>query len=67
MIAGAYKSLQGASMIRQIVAPTVALFLAVMCLLAEGSDIKLKGSEPFIGTWELVSTEERMTDGSRRP
>jgi hypothetical protein len=43
------------TLIRQIVAPTLALFLSVVCLLAEGSDIRLKGSEPFIGTWELVS------------
>jgi hypothetical protein len=47
----------------------IGLGLMVTCLLAEARKKVSTGSDRdlIIGTWGLVSTEERLTDGSTRP
>jgi len=56
-------------MIRQTSVLAICLALIVACSVAEvrKKDSSSKVRARIIGTWELVSTEERMTDGSKRP
>src|SRR5580704_2336902 len=56
-------------MIRQAALLGTGLVLTVACLLAEVRKKESPGNDSalVIGTWELVSTEEHMTDGSKRP
>jgi hypothetical protein len=56
-------------MIRQAAVLGIGLVLTVAYLLV---DVRTRGSDGndsarVIGTWELVSTEEHMTDGSKWP
>ena len=56
-------------MIRQASVVSVSLVLIVMCLAAQvrQNDSKSGVRARIVGTWELISTEEHMTDGSKRP
>lgn len=54
-------------MIRQAAALSVFIFLTVACLPGQVRKTKTNDRDLFVGTWELVSTEDRMSDGSRRP
>lgn len=55
-------------MIRKALVLAVGLIVTVVCLVAE---VRKNGTSKdrarIIGTWELVSTEEVMTDGTKRP
>jgi hypothetical protein len=60
---------KGATMIRQASVMSIGLTLTAVCLAAQ---VQQNNSESnararIVGTWELVSTEEHMTDGSKRP
>jgi Lipocalin-like domain len=49
---------------------TIGLASIVSCLVAQVRNDDGKSSEDrahIVGTWELVSTEERLTNGSKRP
>jgi hypothetical protein len=56
-------------MIRQALIVAVAFVVTVMSPVAGApkADIKRNDSALVVGTWELVSTEELLTDGSKRP
>src|SRR5690242_2463428 len=62
-------SFQGAFMIRLVSALAAGLALIAVCSVAEArkQDSSRNVQARIVGTWELVSTEERMTDGSKRP
>lgn len=56
-------------MIRQSFAVSVGLVLTIVCLAAQfrQNDSKDGVRARIVGTWALVSTEEHMADGSKRP
>ena len=56
-------------MIVRAIVMTIGLASLATCLLVQGGDERQSGGNraSFIGTWELVSTEQRLTDGSKRP
>ena len=56
-------------MMRQASLMTISLVLITTCLVAQvrKDDSKSENRPQIVGTWELVSTEERLTDGSKRP
>ena len=60
---------EGVTMIRPASVLVLGLVSTVVCLFAtvrgEGRAGNVRAR--IVGTWELVSTEERMTDGSIRP
>jgi len=62
-------SFQRAFMIRLVSALAAGLALIAVCSVAEArkQDSSRNVQARIVGTWELVSTEERMTDGSKRP
>src|ERR1700674_3912003 len=61
---------KGVKMIRSASALIVGLVLTVVCfrMAAQGDQDSVSNVHALIvGTWELVSTEEHMADGSKRP
>ena len=56
-------------MTRRACLMAVSFVSIVTCLVAQvrKDDSKRENPPGIIGTWELVSTEERLTDGSKRP
>jgi Lipocalin-like domain len=56
-------------MMRQASLIKVSLVSIMTCMVAQvrKDDRKSENQPPIVGTWELVSTEERLTDGSKRP
>src|ERR1700722_3327403 len=60
---------QGATMMRQASLITISFVSIVTCLIGQARKDDGKSENPprIIGTWELVSTEEQLTDGSKRP
>ena len=63
-----WKHFEGASIIRSVSASAAVFALLGVCSVADSkkkdsaSDVRAR----IVGTWELVATEERMTDGSAR-
>jgi ketosteroid isomerase-like protein len=56
-------------MMRQASLMTISLVLLTTCFVAQvrKDDSKSENRPRIVGTWELVSTEEHLTDGSKRP